>query len=533
MAQSTSVPTPEMGYNTYNAYACSPSDAISRQTMDLMISKGFRDVGYKFFQVDCGWVAKTDQRDANGALQVDSSSFPNGMQAISQYAKSKGLDFGLYSDAGYKMCDTDVPSQRLGSLGHEDADAKLLASFNVTHFKYDNCYADGASSSQNAPKNARTDFPTRFTAMKNALDKVGITRLLICQWGVPYSSSSSGLQGPSVWTKGISTSYRLSDDIAQGWDNVYRILNQAIPIAQNGQTGPGHWADGDLLEVGNNGMTLAEQATHFAFWAMVKSPLVVSTDLSKISSDALAILLNRNLISINQDSLGKPVVLVERRSGDYDLHAGPLANGDVAVLAFDLANVAKTITIRFADLGIESADVLDLWSGTSQSGVSSYAKSVGAHGSSALRLSNIKYAATSAPSLTYIEAEAATLAGGATKASCSGCSGGSNVGYVGKGGTLTFTNVRVKSSEAVIYFDYINADVGFSFVGATNDRTASISVNGATATTVSFPLTGYNWDKDVTKRYKVRLTGFNPNAANTITISNANNYAPNFDRIGF
>lgn len=52
------------------------------------------------------------------------------------------------------------------------------------------------------------------------------------------------------------------------WDNIIRIINQVVPIT--GFAGPGAWNDLDLLEVGNAGLTTAEQQSHFAFWAAVK-----------------------------------------------------------------------------------------------------------------------------------------------------------------------------------------------------------------------------------------------------------------------
>lgn len=529
------LPTPGMGFNTYNQVSCSPTESKSHTIMDIMASQGYIDAGYNFFQVDCGWVSRTTSRDASGNLITNTDAFPSGMKSLGQYATSKGLEFGLYSDAGYRACDPQAPSPVLGSLGHEAQDAQLLKSYNVSYLKYDNCYADGTTSGDNAPKHARTDFPTHFGAMSKALSDVGINKLLVCQWGVPQKQSNGTLVGPAQWTQGLSTSYRLSDDIATGWINVERILNQAIQISLHGRSGPNHFADGDLLEVGNSGMSIDEQGTHFAFWAMIKSPLVISTDLSSISSNAKAILLNKGLIAINQDRLGEPVKLVERRTGNFDLHAGKLSNGDMAVLAFDWSNARNTITVNFSELGIASADVADLWAGTTKTGAISYTKTVNAHGSVPLRLYNIKYTNAAAPSLTYIQAESGTLAGRAAKSFCSGCSGGAKVGNVGggSGNTLTLNGLQASGNEAVLYFDYINADVGFSFVGATNDRTAHISVNGGSPQTVSFPLSGYDWSQDVIRGYKVRLTGFTAGQSNSITISNANSYAPDFDRVGY
>jgi alpha-galactosidase len=91
----------------------------------------------------------------------------------------------------------------------------------------------------------------------------------------------------------------ISNDIGPpaSWDNLFRIMNQVVPVTQF--AGPGAFNDLDMLEVGNTGLTATEQQTHFAFWAAVKSPLIVSTDLTKISAQALAILKNTRIIAVN------------------------------------------------------------------------------------------------------------------------------------------------------------------------------------------------------------------------------------------
>ncbi len=44
-------------------------------------------------------------------------------------------------------------------------------------------------------------------------------------------------------------------------------------------TGPGHWNDPDMLEVGNGGLTPAESRAHFSFWALFAAPLIAGNDL--------------------------------------------------------------------------------------------------------------------------------------------------------------------------------------------------------------------------------------------------------------
>ncbi|KAJ4244556.1 hypothetical protein NW762_014411 [Fusarium torreyae] len=521
--------TPVMGWNSYNQFSCSPNNKSIAETIEALSKRGFVDAGYKFFQIDCGWASRDTKRDPNtGALKVDSTAFPDGLKPLSNLARSKGMKWTMYSDAGVRMCDPESPSPVLGSLDHEAVDAAFFKSLNTEYLKYDNCYADGANS--NAPKDARTDFVTRFGKMWDELKKVGIPGMLICQWGVPYSASS-GLEGPAEWTQDISTSFRLSDDIAPGWSNVYRISNQAIHIAHRNLTGPGHIGDADLLEVGNSGMTFDEQATHFALWAMLKSALMISTNITALSEQTVAVLQNKDLISINQDSAVKPISLVQRWTGDRDLWAGPLANGDVAVLYVDHSNKARTLRLQLSALGVQSADVKDLWTGQTSSRASSFAKQVNGHGSVALRLSNIKRVSSTA-SYRYTSVSTGSLSSGAKTASCSGCASSTKVGSLGgsSNGRVVLSNLRTSKATQNVLFDYINGDVGFG--GDTNERMASIRVNGGNAQTVSFPLSGYNWDTDVYKGYAVELSGFNTNGPNNITISGVNGgWAPDFDRL--
>ena len=70
------------------------------------------------------------------------------------------------------------------------------------------------------------------------------------------------------------------------------------------------------VEVGNpddhapedaGSLTLPEQQALFSLWAGLKSPLVIGADPRKLSSEALAILLNAEVLAVNQDPLAAPV----------------------------------------------------------------------------------------------------------------------------------------------------------------------------------------------------------------------------------
>ncbi|KAJ6779726.1 hypothetical protein PWT90_02069 [Aphanocladium album] len=514
--------TPVMGWNSYNAMGCTPTEHTIIDTINALSNYGFVSAGYKFFQIDCGWAAHDLERNSSsGAIKIDFDHFPNGLAPLSDLARSKGMKWSMYSDAGQRMCDPEYPDRVLGSLGHERADAELFKRLNTEYLKW-----------QSAPKDPRSDFPERFGTMWNELQRVGIPGFLVCQWGAPYSTNQ-GLKGPASWTKGISTSFRISDDMAQGWHNVLRIYNQMIHIARSGAVGPHNIADMDLLEVGNDGMTFDEQATHFAMWAMFKSALMISTDLTKATFGTIAILQNKGLISINQDPLVQPVKLVQRWTGNRDLLAGPLANGDMAVLLVNHQSVRRQLELDLSQLGLAKADVRNLWTEVTESGVSSYSQQVEGHGSLALRISNIIFL-HDMPNYRSIAAESGRLESGARQLPCRDCSSSNKVGYLGgdSNGSLTLENIFTSRETQNVLFDYVNCDVVY-MNGGFNERLASVSVNGGPPQTVSFPLTGYAWESDMYSNYAVQLSGFRTNGPNSITVSGfEGNFAPDLVRVG-
>ena len=61
------------------------------------------------------------------------------------------------------------------------------------------------------------------------------------------------------------------------------VNNRGVCNAWASVASIGAWNDADMLEVGNKGLTIAEQRTHFALWAMVKSPLLIGSDVRSIN----------------------------------------------------------------------------------------------------------------------------------------------------------------------------------------------------------------------------------------------------------
>jgi hypothetical protein len=116
---------------------------------------------------------------------------------------------------------------------------------------------------------------------------------------------------------------------------------------------PGYFNDADMLEVGNLVQLgfPTEAQTHFSLWCLVKSPLIIGTDLSNMSATTLRILSNHEAIAVNQDPLGVQGVLVWRsqanvsrenyRTGTFgEAHRASVSSANAAAMAQSAANAA-------------------------------------------------------------------------------------------------------------------------------------------------------------------------------------------------
>ncbi|KAL0959823.1 hypothetical protein HGRIS_011502 [Hohenbuehelia grisea] len=130
--------TPAMGWNPYNAYLCTTTEAQYRAAAQSLIDLGLKGLGYQYVNLDCGWQGKT--RASNGTFTWDAAQIPSGVPALASYVHSLGFKFGMYSDGGVFACDfVGGTAHYLGSLGHEADDAKTFASWGADYLKVQFC----------------------------------------------------------------------------------------------------------------------------------------------------------------------------------------------------------------------------------------------------------------------------------------------------------------------------------------------------------------------------------------------------------
>jgi alpha-galactosidase len=342
--------TPPMGWNSWNYFADRVDDKGVRAAADQIVATGMKDAGYIYVNIDDTWEGK---RDANGVLHTN-SKFPD-MKALADYVHSKGLKIGIYSSPGPQTC-----AKYEGSLGHEEQDAKMYAEWGIDYLKYDLCSFRSAVMQKQAPN----DPAEQMRLMHAAYDKMG-KALKATGRPIVYSFCQYGWDAVWEWAPALGGNlWRTTGDIDPHWDRIYSILSQQAGLEK--YAGPGHWNDPDMLEVGNGKLTQAENRAHFSMWAMIASPLLAGNDLPNMTPEIKAILTNKDVLAIDQDTLGRQASRVYG-DGEVEVWTRPLSGGAMAIAVL-AAGSARYSTHPFhldlGKLGLHGTQKgKDLWSG--------------------------------------------------------------------------------------------------------------------------------------------------------------------------
>ena len=309
--------TPPMGWSSWNKFGTEINEKAIMEIADALVSTGLRDAGYVYVNIDDCWQAP--ERDADGWPVADPERFPSGIKALADYVHERGLKLGIYSDAGYRTC-----AEKFGSAGHEYQDALQYARWGVDYLKYDWC---------NTP-----DFNTKqaYTLMRDALREAGRPIVFsICEWGFTR---------PWEWANGVGHMWRSCGDIGASFNDpsyfdgkfrghtVIEQLRYNVPWRK--YHGPGHWNDPVMLEVGND-LTVNQGRAHFGLWAMMAAPLILGNDLRSMDKETLDIISNREVIAVDQDSLGVQGFKIPVGQ-NVETWWKPLSGGDWAVLVLNI-----------------------------------------------------------------------------------------------------------------------------------------------------------------------------------------------------
>ena len=339
--------TPPMGWNSWNKFRNQVSDKMVREIADAMVTSGMKSAGYIYVNIDDTWEGA--HRDAQGNITTN-NKFPD-MKALAAYVHSKGLKLGIYSSPGPKTC-----AGYMGSYQHEEQDAKQFAAWGIDYLKYDWC------SASQVYDNTRDTMTAAYAKMGLGLLNSGRKIVFsLCQYGNHNVEEWGEKVGGNLW--------RTTGDINDSWASMERIGFEGTSNQQQvghapdraRYAGPGHWNDPDMLEIGNGHMTSDEYKTHMSLWCIQAAALLAGNDIRDMKPEIAAILMNKEVIAVDQDKLGKQGTRVAK-SGDTEVWSKPLADGSHAVGLFNRGGDTAKVTAKWSDLGIKGPHaVRDLW----------------------------------------------------------------------------------------------------------------------------------------------------------------------------
>eukprot|EP00041_Stephanoeca_diplocostata_P014885 m.281600 g.281600 ORF g.281600 m.281600 type:complete len:307 (+) comp19841_c0_seq8:236-1156(+) len=252
-------------------------------TCHHQVSSGLRDAGYTYLNLDDCYVGS---RAPNGTLLPDFRKFPSGMRDLSDYVHSKGLLFGVYTARCTNTC-----AGRPASMHHEVEDAHTFSDlWNVDYVKEDSCSGCG-----------KVNATEQYATMSAALNATGRHILFDMCWGCITEIELR---------PAIGNSWRIGPDDGN-WNNVLININIDSELAE--YAGPGHWNNPCLLisfsDDGSETCTALQSRTQFSAYAILAAPLMISGTVLHMSKYTLETYVNKEVIAVSQDPLGKQVSL--------------------------------------------------------------------------------------------------------------------------------------------------------------------------------------------------------------------------------
>ena len=365
--------TPLMGWASWNAYRTDITDEIIMSQAYKLKELGLADLGYIYVNVDDGW---QNGRGEDGYVRTRTDKFPEGMQKLAEDIHALGLKAGIYTDAGELTCgwisDNQKNNNNVGLYGHDESDLeRYMVDWGYDFIKVDWCGGGSAGMSKQ----------DRYTTIGNVIKQIekqtGDDKVYnVCCWSFP-----------GEWVVDVADSWRTGGDITNNFNSVMEQIDNIKSLAK--YNGPGHVNDLDMMQIGN-GMSYEEDKSHFSMWCMMSTPLMLGMDLNSISKETLAIVSNKELIALDQDpaciqaTVAKTYGNVEAWTKDL----GAAGSGTKAIAFLNRGTSQATVTVRFADLGLEGvSSVRDLWSHTDISVDGTYKVTVPAHGTVVLKAS--------------------------------------------------------------------------------------------------------------------------------------------------
>jgi alpha-galactosidase len=386
--------TPPMGWNSYDIFGDSVVESEVLSNADWMHAH-LQPFGWRYIVIDFRWYDPKPTGDdrllnptrTGAALTADKfgrllpapNRFPSaadglGFKPLADRLHAKGLKFGIHVMrgvprqavlAGTKIFDSNFTAADAGDPNDKcpwcpdmfgardnaagrawyDSCAKLWASWGVDYIKVDDL--------------SQPYHTAEIEMIRRALEQFAPNIVFSTSPGpTPTSRAGHIAAHANLW--------RISGDF---WDRWPKLDEQFDLLAQwQGAGGPGHWPDADMIPLGHIAIrsklggnshwthfTRDEQLTLMSLWALAPSPLMLGMNLPDNDAWTTALLTNPEVLSVDQDPLGKPVRRVFSPGQSAEVWVKKLSGGALAVGFFNRTDEAVKVNLAWSRLGLSTA----------------------------------------------------------------------------------------------------------------------------------------------------------------------------------
>lgn len=411
-------PTPPMGWNSWDSYGLTITEAQFRANVDAL-AKRLKSAGYQYVVVDEGWYLANPKDagkpetlqyriDSNGRYEPALNRFPSasgdtGFKAVSDYVHAQGLKFGIHiiRGIGKKAVAANLPIADSRFHAAEVADTTDKCPWNPDNFGvkdsaagqawYDSLMRQYASWGVDYIKvDCIASHPYKGAEIRmihRAIVKTGRPIVLSLSPGpAPLAEAVELGQNAQLW--------RISNDVWDHWEKGKEwsqdVKDQFAVIASWAKyVRPGNWPDADMLPLGRlepvpgdgkpraTRLTEDEQRTMVTLWAIARSPLFFGGNLTELDDWTAALVTNPAVVAMDQRGHGQRLVGQDGAVIAWTSHVG---NRDYLAL-FNVGDSGATVKTSFAKYGLNGRySARDVWGGKNLGGVAGVDESVAAHG---------------------------------------------------------------------------------------------------------------------------------------------------------
>jgi len=326
-------PAPPMGWNSWDCFATTVTEAQTKAQADFMADK-LKTHGWQYIVVDIQWYEPDAENhayrknavltmDAFGRLLPAENRFPSaadgaGFKPLASYMHSRGLKFGVHVMRGIpkQAVEKNLPIYGTSFHAGDIADRVHVCPWNPDMYGvdmgkrgaqdyYDSVFAQFAEWDIDYVKVDDLSRPyfqnlPEIEAIRKAIDKTGRPMVLSLSPGATDIRAADHVTAhANLW--------RISDDF---WDRWLALREQFHRLSQwNPHRLTGAWPDADMLPLGTlvlgertTRFTEEEQVTLMTLWSIARSPLMHGGDMTKTDPFTLKLLTNDEVLAVNQKS---------------------------------------------------------------------------------------------------------------------------------------------------------------------------------------------------------------------------------------